>query len=267
MFHLKDCSTFICIGLFILQIINADAFHTIGTGCAKSIVRNSRYGATRPTIQPAFYYESLTKPIPTHGMNNDAKLIQSDSSTSLYMGYNLPPSGGGGGGNKIQEIISPVLTIAAVVLFFLSPLGGIFFAITNSIFLVALITPFLITVGFKVWETFYTIEAPCPNCEFPVRVLKDEEAQPSYCLNCGSLVRANREKDGVELCNNPNDMFENSGGFGSLFDSLFTTETVIEEESSSPFSRDSSSMNTGGQSRKDKAKRERTVIDVDVEDD
>jgi len=203
--------------------------------------------------------------------NDQAIASRSSSSTNLNMGYNLPPSGGGGGGggeNKLEEIIPSILSIGAVVLFFLSPLGGIFFAVTNSIFLLLLITPFIFTIGFKAWETFYTIEAPCPSCEFPVRVLKDDEAQPMLCLNCGATVRANREKDGVELCNNPNDLFNGGDGFGSMFDSLFTRE-MMEEDVQSPFSGGSVSNNSGGgsTSRMDKDKREKTIIDIDVKDD
>jgi len=52
----------------------------------------------------------------------------------------------------------------------------------------------------------------------PARVLKDENAEPNICLNCGSLIRANLDKDGLELCNNPNDVFDQNTRINSLFD-------------------------------------------------
>jgi len=137
-------------------------------------------------------------------------------STSLQM-YNLPPSGGGGGKSDLEALIPTIVSTVLIVAFFASPLGGIFFAIFNSIFLLALLTPFVLFGGFQFWKTFYTIEEPCPSCgAIPVRVLKSGE--PSVCLNCGAYSRANSKGTGLELCNNPNDMM---GGSGTLFDSLF----------------------------------------------
>lgn len=83
----------------------------------------------------------------------------SHSTSSLNM-YNLPPSGGGGKGPKSEfEAILPTITTGILVaLFFASPLGGIFFAVFNSIFVLALLTPFVLFGGFQLWKTLYTIE-------------------------------------------------------------------------------------------------------------
>jgi hypothetical protein len=198
--------------------------------------------------------------------------------TSLQMGYNLPPGGGGGDkDDKIASLATPILTIAATVLFFLSPLGSIFFAITNSIVLFVILTPILAALGFQVWQTFYTIEAPCPNCGSPARVLKEDEAGPSMCYNCGSLVRANVEKDGIELCNNPNDIYDDNSRISSLFD-LFTGGVDsdaggfmgggnsggfmgFDEETPT------STTTKMDDDSKNKKRRESTVIDVETKDD
>lgn len=185
--------------------------------------------------------------------------------TSLQMGYNLPPGGGGQGPKEaIQSFLTPILGIAATVLFFLSPLGSIFFAITNSIFLLLLITPLLAAFAFNVWQTFYTIEAPCPSCGAPARVLKDEEAGPNMCLNCGALLRATVDKDGIEMCNNPNDIYDDNSRISSLFD-LFVDSN--NNGNSGAFFGETTTTTTYEDDRKSKQRRESTVIDVDVTKD
>lgn len=184
------------------------------------------------------------------------------SSMTLQMGYNLPPSGGGGD-NKINDIVAPIVTVAALTLFFMSPLGGIFFAVTNSIFVLALLTPILIGVGFNVWNYFNTIEGTCPSCEAPVRVLKNSDAGPNICLNCGSLIRANQNLDGIELCNNPNDIFDEKSRVSSIFDIFTSDPSVYEEQNFTTSTTDSNDE----KKRREQQKRERTIIDVDIEDD
>jgi len=110
------------------------------------------------------------------------------------------------------------------------------------------------------------VEAPCPSCGvLPVRVLKSGE--PSSCLNCGAFSRANEKGDGLELCNNPNDMMnQGMGGAEGLFDSLFGGMGDMGGGNGMP---DFEVM--GGPEKKNeqanKAKRQGTVIDVDVERD
>ena len=185
------------------------------------------------------------------------------TSTSLKMGYNLPPAGGGGPKNELEAILPTIVTGVLIALFFASPLGGIFFAVFNSIFVLALLTPFVLFGGFQLWKTFYTIEAPCPSCGATVGVLKNGE--PSVCINCGAFSRANEKGVGIELCNNPNDIM----GGGTLFDSLFGPgmgngmsggfDNVVENVSSN--------KNTPSDDPVKKAKRQGTIIDVDVERD
>eukprot|EP00567_Pseudictyota_dubia_P017083 CAMPEP_0197435996 /NCGR_PEP_ID=MMETSP1175-20131217/3475_1 /TAXON_ID=1003142 /ORGANISM="Triceratium dubium, Strain CCMP147" /LENGTH=274 /DNA_ID=CAMNT_0042965163 /DNA_START=142 /DNA_END=966 /DNA_ORIENTATION=+ len=195
------------------------------------------------------------------------------TSTALEM-YNLPPSGGGGGGGRgpfdeLKAILPGVLTIVGFLAFLASPLGSVFFFVTNSLLALAFLTPVVLLVGFQLWQFFNTTEGPCPSCGTPVRTLKDDGGNPTICLNCGSLVRASADGDGLELCNDPESMFAQDGGMfggGGLFEDLFggggvtgpgdtvvtttTTTTVTEEER-----------------RKDETRRQRTVIDVDVEVD
>lgn len=196
-------------------------------------------------------------------------------STSLQMGYNLPPGGGGRGeggedgiATKIGDLLTPIVTIAGLVLFFMSPLGGIFFAITNSLFVLALLTPILIGVGFNVWNYFNTIEATCPSCGAPARVLKDIEAGPNICLNCGQLIRATADLDGIELCNDPNDIFDEKSRVSSFFD-IFTSDPTVYEETTTTTTTSffDDVFDSGSTKRKDKERREKTIIDVDIEKD
>eukprot|EP00557_Chaetoceros_sp_GSL56_P004214 CAMPEP_0176492114 /NCGR_PEP_ID=MMETSP0200_2-20121128/8802_1 /TAXON_ID=947934 /ORGANISM="Chaetoceros sp., Strain GSL56" /LENGTH=272 /DNA_ID=CAMNT_0017889607 /DNA_START=89 /DNA_END=907 /DNA_ORIENTATION=+ len=191
----------------------------------------------------------------------------SASPSRLQMGY-LPP-GGNDKDSLVSNIIFPILTVAATLLFFLSPLGAVFFAVTNSIFLLLILLPVILSIGFQAWQYFYTISAPCPNCGAPTRVLKDDDVGPNLCLNCGSLIRANLAKDGVELCNDPNDIFDESSRVSSFFD-LFTRD--MDE---------SAGRNSGGgvlydettierktmEDRQNRERRERTIIDVDATKD
>jgi hypothetical protein len=216
-------------------------------------------------VQHRLSKSTQTNQIPfKYNVNLSQRSQFESSTTSLQMGYNLPPGGGGSGGDgddKIMDILTPIAGIAGLTLFFMSPLGGIFFAITNSLFVLALITPILIGVGFNVWKTFYTIEAECPSCGSPASVLKDEDAGPNVCLSCGQLIRATASGDGIELCNDPNDIFDEKSRVSSIFDIFTSDRSRYEEDVSSTTFVDSE------QKKKDKTRRETTVIDVDVETD
>lgn len=187
------------------------------------------------------------------------------SSSSLQMGY-LPP----GGSNKdslVSNVIFPILTVVATILFFLSPLGALFFAVTNSIFLLLILLPVILSIGFQAWQYFYTISAPCPNCGAPTRVLKDDDVGPNLCLNCGSLIRANLAKDGVELCNDPNDIFDESSRVSSFFD-LFTRDMDTSAGTGGgAFYEETTIQRKTMENRQDRERRERTVIDVDATKD
>lgn len=186
--------------------------------------------------------------------NNHARYT---SATSLKMGFNLPP------GKKSPDdgILRGVLTIAGFALFIFSPLGSLFFAITNSILAFVLITPVILLVGFQIYQKLYLIEGTCPNCSAPVQVLKDESAAPNMCLSCGSRVRATREKDGVELCNDPSSVLQDES-LGSIFESLFGGDSG----SSTPFNENAEGY-TSPSKNKGESKRQGTIIDVDVEED
>uniref|UniRef100_A0A7S4VTE8 TFIIB-type domain-containing protein n=1 Tax=Ditylum brightwellii TaxID=49249 RepID=A0A7S4VTE8_9STRA len=191
------------------------------------------------------------------------------SSTCLQM-YNLPPSPGGGGGgggggplDQIKQILPGVFTIIGLVAFFASPLGGIFFAITNSLLLLAFLTPVVLIVGFQIWQSLNTVQGQCPNCSAPVTVLKEDQGQPSICLNCGSFVRSNIDKNGIELCNSPEDVMNGGGSLGDIFgDFLGGGGSAFGDNL---FDTPAKSSSTTAQ-KKSQAKRESTVIDVDIED-
>ena len=196
------------------------------------------------------------------------------------MGFNLPPSGGNNNNNNnnnvIGQVLSGALTVGAIVLFFASPLGAIFFAITNSIFLLVLIAPVVLTVAFQIWKSLNTIEGVCPNCGAPnQRVLKDP-AQVSFCFNCGALLQASPDAkrielstaptrrssggDFIDLDNNNDDPLQQSG---TIFDQFFGGGQPQSSSSSSRQQPSPSSI----KEKEQKFRREQTVIDVEVDND
>lgn len=181
--------------------------------------------------------------------------------TSLSM-YNLPP----GRNNKddLGDILKGAASLILVVAFFASPLGGFVLGIFNSFFILALLLPVVGTIGVSVWQYFNTISGACPNCGAPVRVLKssgDGIAQPSICISCGSILQANYDNSGIDNITGRNSIDGMSGspfGGGSIFDmfggpSVTRTTTTIYEEKTAP--------------KKDKIRRESTIIDVEVDED
>ena len=180
--------------------------------------------------------------------------------TSLQMGYQLPPSGPRGPLDELKSALPAIGSAVLLALFFASPLGGIFFGIVNSFFVLSLLTPVILVAGFQIWRAFNTISAPCPSCGAPMTVLKNGE--PSICLNCGSMSRSSADNSGLELCNNPNDILNQ----GSLFDSFFGGGMGVNSPMTDVFSDATSSSSGGREDDKVKqAKRQGTVIDVDVE--
>ena len=119
----------------------------------------------------------------------------------------LPPGGGGSGDDRsdgLGDVTTAILTFAGITLFFLSPLGGLFFAVFNSLLALAILIPLGGFVAFQVWIYLNTVKGNCPNCATPVQATKD--GSPSLCFNCGAVVQA---KDGeIYLANpNPRDIF------------------------------------------------------------
>jgi rRNA maturation protein Nop10 len=196
--------------------------------------------------------------------------------TALSM-YNLPPGGGdsGGGGNKneLEGILGSLGAIAAVGLFFASPLGSIFFAITNSLFLLAILVPVVGIAGFQAWQYFYTLSGACPNCGAPVTVLKDSTTEaPSFCFNCGSQLQASSDQKTIEFAKEPTIVDDGFSTTGSIFDALFQQPS----SSSMGSAGGNTTPNRGASSstpkdKESKYRRESTVIDavidVEVEDE
>jgi len=101
--------------------------------------------------------------------------------------------------------------------------------------------------------------------------MKDESASPSRCISCGATVRATREKDGVELCNDPSSVLQDESIFDSIFGGggggnngggFFSDDADVYSSGSQ-----SSSNGNSDSSKKDEAKRQGTIIDVDVTED
>lgn len=95
--------------------------------------------------------------------------------------------------------------------------------------------------------------------------------EPSSCLNCGAFSRANEKGDGLELCNNPNDMMNGMGG--GIFDSLFggmpdmggMGDNMGDMGGADVFA--STPEKTNPKEKANNAKQQGTIIDVDVERD
>jgi len=197
-------------------------------------------------------------------------------STQLFM-YNLPPGGGGGPpqNNDIRQVLGGVLTVGAIILFFLSPLGGLFFAITNSLLILAIITPILAVVAFQVWQSVSTIRGSCPNCGAPDQIVLKDTDQVSFCFNCGAFLTASSGKKTIELANRAG---AGGGGVGgrdyidedtnngmgdpvSMFDALFNNNGGPGMGSKEQPSQ------SAAKEKAQKFKREQTIIDVDVTKD
>jgi hypothetical protein len=170
--------------------------------------------------------------------------------------YNLPPSGGGSGGgggeNGLREILTSVVSLAALVAFFASPLGGVFFAVVNSFFVLSLALPVVLWVGFQGWQYFNTLEGPCPNCGAGLRVLKQDNA-PSICLNCGTFVQATADKTAVDFYYENDQVVVEEDYTASVWDTLFSGPMGATSAPPTP------------KERQAQFKREQTIIDVEIE--
>jgi len=184
----------------------------------------------------------------------------STPTTQLFM-YNLPPDDDNNRNHALSGLLPSIVTIAGLALFFFSPLGGLFFALTNTLFVFALLSPFILFIGYQIWQYFYTIAGPCPNCGTPVLVLKDAE-NPTVCFNCGSPIISNSMKDGIVLYDDVDNIMDRQR---SLWDTLFST-TDDEFSSTTSTYRSATTKSAGGDVKEiyKKAKREQTIIDIDV---
>eukprot|EP00587_Corethron_hystrix_P007183 CAMPEP_0113321144 /NCGR_PEP_ID=MMETSP0010_2-20120614/14722_1 /TAXON_ID=216773 ORGANISM="Corethron hystrix, Strain 308" /NCGR_SAMPLE_ID=MMETSP0010_2 /ASSEMBLY_ACC=CAM_ASM_000155 /LENGTH=257 /DNA_ID=CAMNT_0000179171 /DNA_START=92 /DNA_END=862 /DNA_ORIENTATION=+ /assembly_acc=CAM_ASM_000155 len=131
--------------------------------------------------------------------------------------------------------LTPILFAAGFAALLFTPLGGIFFAVTNSLFLIALLTPVILILGFQIWTSMNLVQAPCPSCDAMAAAKKGSDSVPSPCLNCGCWVRTTKDGKGLEVCNAPNDNsnnFGDMGGFGDIFGTDFSSMNV---DAQSPF--------------------------------
>ena len=125
----------------------------------------------------------------------------------------------------------------------------------NSFFVLSLVLPVFLWIGFQGWQFFNTVEGPCPQCGAPVRVLKDEES-PSICLNCGTFVRATPDKSGVDFYREEDQVIVEEGFTASIWDSIL----------SGPMGARSAPSRSSPQERQAQYRREQTIIDVEVEE-
>jgi hypothetical protein len=238
-------------GLVLVPVI---AF-SVDSGAQIQSIRS--FASGRSTAQLLFGRSgsSLSR-LPSIGASHpDPRYPTMKSRTSLRM-YNLPPSGGGGGNGGIRQILTSVVSLLAIVAFFVSPLGALFFTVLNSFFLASLILPAFLWIGFQTWLFFNTVEGPCPQCGAPVRVAKEQES-PSICLNCGTFVQVSPDKSSVDFYREDDQVIIDEGYTASIWDSLLGGPTGT---------RSAPSSGTSPTERQARFNREQTVIDVEVEE-
>jgi hypothetical protein len=199
------------------------------------------------------------------------------------MGYQLPEGGGPKNDKELDPLVTTVLSLVGVVAFFVSPLGGIFFAITNSLFVLALLIPVTAVVAFQGWQFFNTVTGPCPECGAPVQVVKGDtkgvnvEPSPSICLNCGSVVQANAANNGIDWAGTGPGVVgdDDDDAANSLLNMLFGNNGgggggVPQRRSSDSDNRSGgggSSSSSAPKRAEERYRREATIIDIDVQAD
>mmetsp|Transcript_78930 Transcript_78930/g.118637 ORF Transcript_78930/g.118637 Transcript_78930/m.118637 type:complete len:266 (+) Transcript_78930:121-918(+) len=213
--------------------------------------------------RPAIHFSKLG---PAWNIQNKQQLALTEFSKTRLDMYNLPPGGGGGGGNnELADIAKGAFGLVLVVAFFASPIGGFIFGIFNSILLLSILTPIILTLAFQAWQYFNTIDAPCPNCAAPAKALKtnsEGEATPTVCYNCGAILQANYDNTAIDNVTGRNSVNDDGGmDINSIFDifgggpgtttTTTTTTTMIDDVAQ----------------KETRRKREQTVIDVEVERD
>jgi hypothetical protein len=175
---------------------------------------NSRGSSSLPLYRGEFNVNKM----PTCFSQQTKNLLISQSGatfsyrkSSLYAF--LPPGGGGGGGRRddnitgqIKDIGSIALVLGGILLFFVSPLGALFFTVMNSLLVLSFVIPVVGILSFTIWSYFNTITGVCPNCGTPVKVPKDES--PSLCLNCGTVLQSKNGIIAVANLNNDGGMFQ-----------------------------------------------------------
>jgi hypothetical protein len=183
---------------------------------------------------------------------------RSPAAVATQLSAFLPPSGEGGDGKKqeLGELVKTTFTFLAVLAFFVSPLGGLFFALFNSLLTLVILLPVGAIVAFNVWQYLTTQIGPCPSCGAPVRVLKDES--PSFCFNCGAIVQAKGNDNTIYLVN-PNqgsilrdDSEAEQAAFGWWEDLTGVRTTGVYQQPPPSSSSKTTTIKT-------------TIIDVDVE--
>ncbi|GMI17063.1 hypothetical protein TrLO_g9638 [Triparma laevis f. longispina] len=221
------------------------------------------FASTRPSsnflpVTSSLERRCLTKQnkcraISTTSLGNNRNSFKSSTSLSAFGGGpGLPPSGGPPNGNN-QQLVSSLVSLSLFALLFFSPIGQIFFSITNGLFILAFSIPLLAFAGFSIYRTFFIVEAPCPNCGAAAAAPRYNDGQPqqtSVCLTCQSFLRATRDNKGLEICNQSPD-FQNVNEASNPFADIFGTERAAQA--------------TKGKTNQNDVKRSNTVIDVDVE--
>lgn len=212
-------------------------------GFVQPFPRIPAIGSSNQALVPSKLLSPPTTPLFTTGPRTRRSVA--------CFGFNLPP-GRNNNNNGLQEILVGVASLVGVLLFLASPLGGLLFAAVNSLLALAFITPLVLILGFNVWRFLNTTLGNCPSCSAPVRVLKD--GSPSICFNCGSVIQA-RSRTGSDIEFAPNvDQFEQDDSFfGGLF-------------GGGSFGGSPTQRRPQQETKEDRYRRERTVIDVDVED-
>ena len=103
-------------------------------------------GRHRRWDRPSWFFTDNRPPPSTvpRGVSKNARPKHTGRGhTALHMSF-LPPE------NENKFLLTLNLFVTGNIAFFDSPLGGLFFAVTNTLFLLAFLTPIVLIVGFQV---------------------------------------------------------------------------------------------------------------------
>ena len=192
----------------------------------------------------------------------------------------LPPGGDGNpNSSELKQVTSTILTFVAIILFFLSPLGSIFFALFNSLVAFLILAPLAAVAAFNIWEYVNTLSGTCPNCQAPVTVLKNEV--PTICYNCGAIVQAKEgqiylasQNKNIYSTNDVDDLLPmNRNMFTTIVEELttvFTGTPSSDDDDDDPLDISNTtprSASSSSSSSKNRSNQQNTIIDVKVVND
>ncbi|CAM9202525.1 unnamed protein product [Choristocarpus tenellus] len=162
----------------------------VGSPVLKTSLPRGRGWVTRPWSLG----QSTLNPCTTlsHGMHSRRQRSRSDLIVQQVFGGGGSGFPGGQGPQRGPPGLDPGTLFAVVGGLLLVFAPGVIFGAFNFLFLVAIVGPALLSVGFQIYTKLNTIEAPCPVCGAILQGAKTE--QMLLCPSCGSPLEAKNGK-------------------------------------------------------------------------